>query len=95
MFRTPIAALALLLAAAPALAADGRALHDENCLSCHASLTGGDPNTLYTRPDHKVTSLDGLRKQVHRCELSLGLTWFDVEVDAVTEYLNRNFYKFN
>jgi mono/diheme cytochrome c family protein len=81
MFRTPIAGIALLLAAAPAPAADGRALHDENCLSCHASLTGGDPNILYTRPDHKVTSLE--------------LTWFDDEVDAVTEYLNRNFYKFN
>ena len=63
-------------------------------MSCHASLMGGDADSIYTRPDHRVTTLPGLHKQVTRCEQSLGLTWFDDEVDAVATYLNDTFYKF-
>lgn len=75
-------------------AADGEALHNANCMSCHESMTGGKPNTIYTRDDRKISSLDGLEAQVRRCEHSLGLQWFDDQVAAVTDYLNQNFYKF-
>jgi mono/diheme cytochrome c family protein len=79
----------LLLAATPCLAAgdEGKDLVDQNCYSCHG-------NEVYTRPDHKVQSLPGLRKQVQRCELALGLRWFDEQIDSSTAYLNRSFYKF-
>jgi cytochrome c553 len=64
----------------------GQALHEAHCLKCHDS-------SVYTRDNRKVNSLAGLRKQVQRCELSLGLTWYDDEVENVVQYLNGNYYK--
>lgn len=78
------------LLATPASAADpahGRQLQEANCMSCH-------DNGMYTRKDRKITSLDGLQKQVRRCELTLGLQWFDEDVSDVAAYLNQNFYQF-
>lgn len=80
----------LLIPAAQADAADtahGQALVQQHCMACH-------DNGVYTRPNRRVTSLDGLQKQVRRCELSLGLKWFDEDINAVTGYLNESFYKF-
>ncbi len=82
--------LCLSLPALPALAADvahGGQLQQENCMSCH-------DDGIYTRANRKVTSLDGLQKQVRRCELTLGLKWFDDDIDDVSAYLNQNFYHF-
>ena len=73
---------------------NGRTLHQGNCVACHASLTDGKPDTLYTRPNRLVTSLPGLHKQVRRCEQNLGLRWFDDEITDVAEYLNKGFYHF-
>jgi len=89
-----VAALALSPAVAAADAAAGEKLHEQHCVSCHASLTRADPSALYTRADRKVKSLEGLRKQVQRCEISLGLKWFDDDVANVVGYLNQTFYKF-
>ena len=60
---------------------------NQNCTSCHGS-------ELYTRKDRLVTSRPGLTKQVKRCELALGLTWFDDDIDNVAEYLNGKYYRF-
>jgi hypothetical protein len=49
---------------------------------------------MYTRKNRKVSTLAGLQKQVRRCELSLGLQWFDDDVAAVIEYLNTSFYHY-
>lgn len=91
MNRYRLAALLLpLLLAAPAHAADadkGKELHDKNCLKCHRS-------EVYTRADHRVTSRAGLDKQVQRCELNLGLRWFDDDIANVAAYLNRDYYHF-
>ena len=73
---------------------DGRTLHQQNCVACHANMTGGDGSTLYTRKDRRVSTLKGLGAQVRLCESNLGLTWFDDQVDAVVSYLNENYYKF-
>lgn len=67
-------------------AADPHALHEQNCLKCHGT-------DIYTRPDRKVTSYEGLGRQVRRCETALGLRWFDEDIAAVTGYLNRDFYR--
>jgi cytochrome c553 len=91
-----LALAAVLAAAGTAFAADldqGAKLHEQHCTGCHASLTGGKPSTLYTRSDRKVKTLEGLRKQVQRCELSLGLKWFDEDIASVTAYLNQSYYK--
>lgn len=87
--------LSSLLTMVPARAeVDGKALHEEHCVSCHASITEGDPGHLYTRADRRVTSLAALEKQVRFCEQAVGLTWFDDEIDAVTRYLDQAFYHF-
>jgi mono/diheme cytochrome c family protein len=84
--------VALLFAAGTGLvhAADignGKQLQQKNCMSCH-------DDGMYTRENRKVTTPDGLTKQVRRCESTLGLQWFDEDVDDVSAYLNESFYKF-
>ncbi len=93
-----VAVMALVLAVpGTASAADiplGKTLHEKHCIACHTSLTGGKPDSLYTRADRRVTTLAGLKKQVRRCELSLGLQWFDEDIENVTGFLNQEFYGF-
>jgi cytochrome c553 len=72
---------------AAAVADNGATLHQEHCTSCH-------DDSVYSRKDRRVTSPAGLKKQVQRCELSLGLKWFDEDVDDVVNYLNKTYYKF-
>ena len=82
--------LVAIVAAAPLQAADvsnGKTLQEKNCMGCH-------DDGMYTRKNRKVSSLSGLEKQVKRCELSLGLQWFDDDVADVTGYLNTGFYKY-
>ncbi len=66
---------------------NGDDLHFENCTGCHDS-------SVYTRDDRKVQSLPRLGTQVLFCKDSLGLTWFDDEVDDVTGFLNKAYYHF-
>ncbi|OOZ35729.1 cytochrome c [Solemya velesiana gill symbiont] len=66
----------------------GKELVNENCYSCHG-------NDVYTRGNRMVQSRVGLSKQVRRCKLSLGLQWFDEDVENAAEYLNLKFYHFN
>lgn len=72
----------------------GKALHDENCVSCHANALGGDGTAIYTRPDRKIESFEGLQKQVMRCKTALGVSWPQDQIDDVVTYLNESFYKF-
>ena len=65
----------------------GKQLVDDNCYACHGS-------EVYTRNDRRVRSRPGLSKQVQRCELTLGLGWFDEDVENAAEHLNQNFYRF-
>lgn len=78
--------LAMPLAVTAADLKAGQSLHDAHCMKCHDS-------GVYTRNDRRITSLEGLRKQVARCELSLGLTWFDDQRENVVQYLNSTYYK--
>ena len=84
--------IALLLAvlATPIHAADienGDDLHFTHCTGCH-------DESAYTREDRRVQSLERLRQQVNFCKDSLGLAWFDEDVDDVTAYLNQTYYHF-
>ena len=75
-------------------AQDGSTLHSENCIACHAAMTGGDGSVLYTRDDRTVKSSDVLSKQVDRCQSSLDLNWSNDQIDSVQQYLNTLFYQF-
>ncbi len=89
MLRTASAVLLFALGTAVCHAADpvaGKALTDQNCTHCHGT-------EVYTRADRKVQSLDALHRQVQRCELALGLKWFDEEIANVSSYLNQEYYR--
>ena len=82
--------LCLLTASHLLQAADignGKKLQQKNCMSCH-------DDGMYTREDRFIKEVSSLRTQVQRCESTLGLTWFDEEVNDVTAYLNESFYHF-
>jgi hypothetical protein len=83
-------ALVLTVGANPVFAADishGKQLQQKNCMSCH-------DDGMYTRENRKISTPGGLTNQVRRCESTLGLQWFDEDIDDVSAYLNDRFYKF-
>ena len=86
--------LILLLCASQTVLAQGRALHDASCMQCHASLTGGKPDSLYTRSDRKITSLSGLEQRVGYCMQAADVNWTEAEKRMVIEHLNSQFYRF-
>ena len=65
----------------------GESIHQANCTKCHGS-------EVYTRADHKVTSLEGLGKQVRMCDTQLDVQLFPEDLDLVVKYLNETYYKF-
>ncbi|MCG6897360.1 MAG: cytochrome c [Thiocapsa sp.] len=82
------ALLAVATATARAEAGEGaESLYEANCLSCHGS-------EIYTREGRLISSMDGLERQVQRCETALGLRWFDDDIKDVANYLNDRFYHF-
>ena len=65
----------------------GKALHDAKCISCYDMQ-------IYTRPDHKITSLPELQAQVKQCDANLTDHMSDTDIQQVVQYLNASFYKF-
>ena len=73
---------------------DGRALHERDCVGCHAKQFGGDATRIYTRPDHRVHDKAQLAAQVAFCANRLKLGYFPEEEEHVAAYLNLRFYNF-
>ncbi len=65
----------------------GKQLHNTNCVSCHDT-------SIYTRENRMIKRYESLKTQVQRCATNLNKPWFDDEVDAVADYLNKNYYLF-
>lgn len=80
----PVAAHA---AALPGDAAAGQKLHDAVCMSCHN-------DSVYTRQDRHITSLDGLKKQVDTCGHMSNVTLGKEQVANLVKFLNEKYYKF-
>jgi hypothetical protein len=72
-----------------ALGADverGRLLYETYCVSCH--------DTRVHKRDGKIaTNYDEVRAQVMRWQSNVFLRWSTGDIDAVTTYLARTFYK--
>jgi len=94
--KTSLIFTALVLASLTAHAADestppnaerGKALHDQFCFECHQT-------DVYTRENRFVKSFPALVAQVRRCELTLGLQWFDDDIMNTATYINNDFYHF-
>jgi mono/diheme cytochrome c family protein len=74
-------------AALPGDSAEGKVLHDANCMGCHN--TG-----IYTRLDHSVRSLDALKKQLGDCSHAAKKEFSAIEMRNIIKYLNDHFYHF-
>lgn len=74
-------------AAVPGDGAEGKHLHDGNCTGCHDT-------SVYTRQDHKVRSLDGLKQQVENCTHMAQKEFSPAERQDIVKYLNDRFYRF-
>jgi len=97
MKKLSIVFITLLSFTAGAQAMDlkhGKELHDQNCMTCHAGIMGGDANSIYTRENRRIDSYDALVRQVGRCQDNLGVSWPEEEIKDVAGYLNHQFYKF-
>ena len=87
--------LALVFLGVSAVAlAQGKQLHDSSCLQCHASLTGGQPDSMYSRENRTVNNLNELGKRVANCAIAADVNWTAEQQQQVVDYLNRQFYKF-
>jgi CxxC motif-containing protein (DUF1111 family) len=74
-------------AALPGDMAEGKKLHDANCVSCHNA-------SVYTRRDRQVNSLSALNQQVDGCLHGAHLTLTPDQQKSLVKYLNEQFYKF-
>jgi hypothetical protein len=71
----------------PGDGADGKRLHDANCMGCHD--TG-----IYTRKDHLVRSLDVLKVRLGGCSHMAKKEFSATETQNIIKYLNDQFYQF-
>ena len=100
IFLRSIAAVIFgVLISAPVIAspdlANGKAIDQQKCYSCHAKKTGfGNGDMIYTRSDGKVKSLADLKKMVALCNTELRLDLFPEDEADVVAFLNQQFYKF-
>jgi hypothetical protein len=102
MWPRHLVLLSLLVASGPAYAGEedlalGRKLMAESGCNgdCHRSRApDGDPAKFFTRPNPKVTSLDGLKRQVARCVDATGARLNPDEIAAIVAALNTDYYKF-
>jgi cytochrome c2 len=86
----PIAAVLSVSAQAASLpgdAANGKKLYAANCMSCHN-------DSVHTRKDHTVKSLQGLTDQIHNCEHMTDAKLEKGQVNDLVKYLNETYYKF-
>lgn len=74
-------------AALPGDSADGKRLHDANCMTCHDT-------SVYTRKDHAVRSLDALKQQLQGCSHMAQKQFSASEAENIMKYLNDHFYHF-
>ena len=90
--RIPVLAVlaflaALPLSAASADAARGRTLYEARCSACHST-------SVHSRNPRTAQDFDGIRFQVRRWAGETGTGWTADEIDDVSVYLNRRYYRF-
>jgi hypothetical protein len=74
-------------ASLPGDSADGKRLHDANCMGCHDA-------SVFTRKDRLVQSLDALKKQLASCTNMAKKEFSASETQDLLKYLNDQFYHF-
>ena len=87
MIATLLCAALPVQGALPGDIAEGKKLHDANCVRCHD--TG-----MYTRERRQVKSLRMLGEQLEECTHAAEAPLTDDQKRNVLKYLNEQFYKF-
>ena len=99
MVGLSLGALAGLALSAPVMADQsqiswGGELFSDNCAECH--MVPHDADWFQARADAgNMGSYDSLRTMVQGCANNFNLPWFEEEVDAVTAWLNQEYYQFD
>ena len=94
-----LGAVAGLALSAPVLADQsqiswGGELFSENCSECH--MVPHNDEWFQARADAgNMASYDSLRTMVQGCANNFNLPWFDEEVEAVTAWMNQQYYEFD
>jgi len=83
-----LASSASLAAMLPGDAANGKKLHNQQCMACHDTK-------VYTRPDRRVRSVEALVGQVQGCVRQTGANLNRDQVNDIIRYLDEAFYEFN
>lgn len=65
----------------------GQKVHQNHCLKCHT-------DSVYTRENRIVKSINALGKQVRICRDNTEAPWFADDTDAVINFLNKKYYRF-
>ena len=104
--RAPVLALAVAFAAACSAVsvcaeglsdgdpARGKALVEKSCVTCHATLFGGDASKMYLRPDRKVKDAAQLVARVKTCNVNTGAGWNAADELNAAAYLNQTYYRY-
>jgi len=71
----------------PGDAAQGKAVHDKQCVACHDT-------SVYTRANRRVKSPEALIGQVNNCVRQTGAKLDRDQVNGLVKYLDESFYKF-
>ncbi|PWT76961.1 MAG: cytochrome C [Proteobacteria bacterium] len=88
-FLPTVLALALCFAASSAISADidrGKSLHETHCGMCHDSVA-------YKRDSRIAKTYEEVRAQVTRWQTNTSLRWSDQDIEDVTAYLAKTYYK--
>ena len=84
-----LALAAGVLAPLGANAADlerGRMLHENHCRMCHESIA-------YKRGDRIADTYAQIKAQVTRWQTNTGLHWSEADIDSVTAFVAKTYYK--
>jgi hypothetical protein len=60
--------------------------HDTYCIACHDT-------SVYTRNDRLADDFDAVREQVDRWQGNISLGWSNEEIDEMTAWLARRYYR--
>jgi mono/diheme cytochrome c family protein len=84
--------LALAVSAAVPVAASaadlerGQMLHENHCRMCHDSIA-------YKRGDKIANTYAEIKAQVTRWQTNTGLRWSEADIDSVTAFVAKTYYK--
>ena len=92
LFPAAFATSTLFVAPAQADIARGQALHAEMCAGCHKAPHDAEFYTSRVGKNYKTR--ESLTTMAQSCVTYFDIPWFEEEVQAVSDYLNHTYYRY-